>query len=216
MPVKGTKEEIQAYHKNYYQRLKSGETTARGTKPPRNLLGIKFNNLVAIKFSHRQGFLQIPMWYFLCDCGKTKLLSARDVVPGKTKSCGCLPRGKKGTRIGLGEAAFNNLLCAYKGGAKSRSLEFSLTAKEFREITKKNCVYCGIEPVQIWKGTNRLCSEYTYNGVDRINNKQGYVLNNTVPCCKVCNKAKHNMELHDFIAWLDRIIKFRTRESDVN
>jgi len=31
-------------------------------------------------------------WRCLCDCGKTKVASTRDLTTGRTKSCGCLKR----------------------------------------------------------------------------------------------------------------------------
>ena len=213
MPHKN-KEEKKAYHRDYYKRLKGGEIIGRGTRPVRNIIGMKFGCLAAVRFSHREGFLKRPFWEFLCDCGNTKIIAAADVISGKTKSCGCLPRGRSGPRIGSGEAAFNNLFCAYKGNAKSRGLEFTLSKAEFRTLTKDNCVYCGVEPQKLWLGTNKKCSPYIYNGIDRVKNEQGYVISNTVSCCQVCNQAKHNMKLDDFIAWLDRVVKFRNTESD--
>ena len=168
--------------------------------------------LTATRFDHR-GKRGKAFYEFKCECGNTKVLCGTDVSQGKTKSCGCnrIQYMREGhTRLPVGEASFNNLYVAYKGNAKSRKIEFSLSKEEFRDITTQPCTYCGIEPIQVWIGTNKKCSPYLYNGVDRVDNSQGYVSGNAVPCCKICNQAKHNMKLNDFIAWLDRILKFRT------
>lgn len=44
-----------------------------------------------------------------------------------------------------------------------------------------------------------------YNGIDRINSKKGYTLDNTVSCCSTCNTAKLNMSLEDFKTWIIKI-----------
>ena len=181
----------------------------------RDLTGHKFSMLITKGFHHR-GRHGLSFYTFVCSCGKEKVLCGTDVSQGKTKSCGCNRKtynSEAHKRLPSGQAALNNLYCAYRGGAKSRGLEFSLTIEEFSALTKEDCKYCGIEPTQIWTGTSKKCSPYTYNGVDRVQNEQGYTSCNTVPCCKVCNQAKHNMKLNDFIAWLDRVVQFRTRES---
>ena len=36
------------------------------------------------------------------------------------------------------------------------------------------------------------------NGVDRVDNTKGYSVDNSVPCCKFCNTAKHTMSEGDF------------------
>ena len=38
-------------------------------------------------------------WNCICECGKEKILSGKDVKSGNTKSCGCLEREKKIERI---------------------------------------------------------------------------------------------------------------------
>lgn len=109
-----------------------------------------------------------------------------------------------------GEAAFNKLFYMYKVNAKSRHLSFSLSKKKFKELTKLSCHYCGVEPSQEafqYSGHGKS-TPYTYNGVDRINNKQGYTKNNVVPCCKICNQAKLNMPLSEFLLWIKRLVAY--------
>jgi len=46
-----------------------------------------------------------------------------------------------------------------------------------------------------------------YSGVDRVDNNQGYVLRNCVPCCKWCNLAKNNTDVHSFLHAIKRIVE---------
>lgn len=48
------------------------------------------------------------------------------------------------------------------------------------------------------------------NGIDRVDSSIGYTIQNSVPCCKICNYAKHNLTLEEFTLWLDRLVEFRT------
>ena len=57
-----------------------------------------------------------------------------------------------------------------------------------------HCFVCGAKFSNEWDG-------YKYNGIDRVDNEKGYEEGNVVPCCKICNVAKHDMEQKDFIFW---------------
>jgi len=67
----------------------------------------------------------------------------------------------------------------------------------------------------VWQGTwgkngkGQYASPYIYNGLDRIDNEKGYLLDNVTPCCKICNQAKHALSLDDFLAWCQRLINFQ-------
>ena len=42
-------------------------------------------------------------------------------------------------------------------------------------------------------------------GIDRIDSSIGYVVENCVPCCTLCNRMKSNLSGREFIAHVDRI-----------
>jgi hypothetical protein len=63
-------------------------------------------------------------------------------------------------------------------GAKRRALDWDITLHEYLYIISKPCYYCG--------GALPL----TGSGLDRMDNTQGYVPNNVVSCCTVCNRIK--------------------------
>ena len=97
------------------------------------------------------------------------------------------------------------LIGVYKSMAKKKGLEYNLTEEQFKELTQKDCYYCGIKPKQIIKWGGGKFGPYIYNGLDRINNDKGYGLDNVVSCCKTCNGAKSKLTLQEFRDWVKRI-----------
>jgi len=72
----------------------------------------------------------------------------------------------------------------YQYKAKARNLTFRLSLDEFTKLIEQSCHYCG---------------EYEVMGVDRVDNRIGYLLSNSVPCCMECNFMKRTMEKHRFV-----------------
>lgn len=94
----------------------------------------------------------------------------------------------------------------YKGNAKKKGYSFKLTEKQFSEITKQDCFYCGAKPSNV-TGRKRKSGNYIYNGLDRVDNTKGYTIDNVVPCCRFCNNAKSNHTLQEFKEWSERLYK---------
>ncbi len=141
-------------------------------------------------------------WLCKCDCGATGNRLGNDLRSGHSKSCGC-GRAEL-NRMPNGGAALNERYSAYRRQAESKGRSFALTKDEFREITSEPCHYCGTPPSNTATGSVSkagFCSEYQYNGIDRIENDAGYIPGNVVPCCKRCNVAKNNMSFDEFISW---------------
>lgn len=109
----------------------------------------------------------------------------------KCKSCFTKISSLVGTKA-------STLYKQYQCNAKCRGLEFVLTPEEFVELSQKRCHYCG-------DGPNNYSSGYQYNGIDRVDNNVGYIAVNCVPCCKICNRAKRELGLDEFKAWINRI-----------
>lgn len=55
---------------------------------PKDITGLKFNRLTAIKFMYSKKGCQF--WLFKCDCGKEIIARKCAVTSGNHKSCGCL------------------------------------------------------------------------------------------------------------------------------
>lgn len=111
-----------------------------------------------------------------------------------------------------GEAAFNLLYAGYRHAADKRTLEFSLTKEEFKNLTREHCFYCGGEPRSVCKP--RLPNGgYKYNGVDRKNNRVGYIPENCVPCCGMCNWMKNTYTIEEFLSQCATITEYQNRKA---
>ena len=135
-------------------------------------------------------------------------------MSGHTKSCGCLWEERNAKPYGI--ARFDGLFNNYKRHARERKFKFALTKEQFRKITQKNCFYCGRKPGQGKYRGNRSHGDYIHNGIDRVNNNVGYILNNCVPCCKICNVAKKDLSLPDFKNWVVNIYDNFIRRKNEN
>jgi hypothetical protein len=161
---------------------------------------------------HRYGLLTVikkvvnekdrMAWLCDCDCGKSKIVKGSYLRAGLVKSCGCLFKFPKG------EAGFRNAWGHLKKNARNRKLEFSLTQEFVKRLHSKPCWYCGSLPSN-GKGCLSNCNgEYIYNGIDRIDNAKGYTVDNVVPCCFICNRAKRDMSISKFQDWIKKLISF--------
>lgn len=65
----------------------------------------------------------------------------------------------------------------------------------FKRVMLMECYYCGTNPLQSEK----------INGLDRINGSLGYMKDNVLPCCSVCNIARGNYSIRDFVSQMCRI-----------
>lgn len=168
--------------------------------------GNRYGRLVVLEYIGKTKH-KAALWKCLCDCGNETEVRGYSLRSGGTSSCGCYQKeqASKSRRLEKGEASFNRLYEVYKRHAIKRNLEFSLTKEEFKILTKQNCQYCGTKPSQSYKQTKDTNGSYIYNGVDRVNNFKGYILDNCVSCCGKCNKMKNAASLDEFIEHVNKI-----------
>jgi hypothetical protein len=159
-------------------------------------IGQRFERLV-VRFKHRNG------WVVYCDCGQLKVVSAAELHRGKAKSCGCLKREKK---LAPGVEATNYLFDKYQRQAKARGYVWELSKEQFTNLIRQACHYCGLPASN---KVTRKRDTLAYNGIDRKDNHQGYVVTNATPCCSMCNRLKKAMPYSQWIEYLDRIARFR-------
>lgn len=168
----------------------------------KDITGQRFGKLIAKTFEPK-----LPdkptLWICICDCGKEMKVRGSELRKGNVKSCGC----KK--KLAEGVAALNSLYTRYKISAEKRGFILSLSLDEFKVITSSKCRYCGKDPEQSISGkSNRLFNgDYLYNGIDRLDNKIGYVIGNCVACCWVCNKMKGILGEKEFVAQVNLIAR---------
>lgn len=169
----------------------------------KNLVGKQFGRLLVLTKAVSKG--GHSRWKCECDCGTIKIIYGSHLRRGSTTSCGCYQKEQisKARRIKKGKASFNALFRQYKTSAKKRGYKWDLSKDEFKILTKQQCYYCGSEPTQL-KTHNHYYGDYTYSGIDRVDNSIGYISNNVVPCCKHCNTAKKEMSKDEFLNWLER------------
>ena len=140
-----------------------------------------------------------------CSCGVTKQVKVSEIASGRAKSCGCLSRAVMESNISKYEAGFRAVLRVYEYSAKERGLEFNLSRETFEHLTASNCTYCGVEPLQF----QTRFSEFKYNGIDRVDNTKGYVIENCVTCCKLCNRMKDTLSLDEFKNHIAKVVLYQ-------
>lgn len=182
-----------------------GSTKSCGCKKFPNLINQKFNKLLVIKYVGKRLLNDgkyVRIWKCKCDCGSLKNVSTSYLISNHTKSCGCSRKKYEDITMSSKLALYNS----YKSHANSKNRIFNLSFKEFIKLTSQNCYYCNDTPRQIMQANqSNKNSIYYYNGVDRINNKKGYTKKNSIPCCKICNKAKHILSQEEFFYWIKSI-----------
>ena len=177
------------------------EVCLNNYKLPKDIVGTRFGKLVVVSLdSYKQkGKKQrISFWYCKCDCGGEKVVCLQNLRRGHTKSCGCYKPYKKP----LGYASETSLINSYIRQATKRNLTFELTRSEAHKLFTSNCYYCNIEPKQIHNPRSRNNGVFIYNGIDRIDNNKGYVIDNVVSCCGMCNISKHNRTYEFYLNWI--------------
>lgn len=146
-----------------------------------------------------------------CACGTEKEVNSRALRTGASTSCGCrrkefgkMRRGRPCPRRENGAGLVYQLFYKYKKQAEGRDYTFNLTEDFFSFIVRNPCWYCGHPPSIRVRYTRGVTSLYL-SGVDRVDNAHGYEVDNVVPCCGVCNRAKSDMSADDFLSWARRI-----------
>lgn len=150
----------------------------------KNLVGRRYGRLIILQDTGKRK-RRCPIWLCLCTCGKQKEISGNSLRNG-SKSCGCLRKENKGRRAHK-NSKYSQIFARYRLEAKVRNYTFSLNKEEFINLIRSNCFYCDSFPKNV---INYYGKKYYYNGIDRVDNDEGYVLSNCVPCCKLCNSKK--------------------------
>ena len=163
--------------------------------------GNRHGKLTVIKRSKKVGNYGAVYWDCICDCGKTTSVMGYPLRTGKTKTCGHCRSDR--------EKQINKLFLYYRAGAKKRDLGWRLTRKEFTLLIEQRCRYCGTD----LSNKQRINgATLRYNGIDRLDSSKGYTLDNVAPCCKICNIAKQQASVDEFLFWVEKVYKYSVRE----
>jgi len=164
-------------------------------------IGKKIGRLTVLSTT-KKFFKDKPYTFYICicDCGKqitTSLIRA--------KSCGCLQRDNlaERSRKELGWASKRAMWNYYRTNAKARDYSWELEYDQFLKLIQMPCEYCGVEPSDLFETPDG--DKCVKSGIDRVNNVIGYHIDNVVPCCKICNRAKGTLDIDTFKKWISRI-----------
>jgi hypothetical protein len=103
------------------------------------------------------------------------------------------PEVKQRADKGKTRAKYDNTLptqyLSYLKRANRKGISFDFTPAMFDTITSQDCVYCG--------GPG--------HGIDRIDSSKGYTIDNSVPCCTMCNLMKYTHTKNVFLKHVQKI-----------
>lgn len=148
-----------------------------------------------------------------CDCGNELEVFKSNLHPDRKGCPACAMAFASETRTKPESfSEISRSLAVYRSRAVSRRLCFDLTREQFAILARGNCYYCGALPdrqlrwpgARVYTGTQ---VKELFNGVDRLDSSLGYTLENCVPCCKYCNRAKSDLSLEQFLRRVHAIAK---------
>ena len=138
-------------------------------------------------------------------CGENKQLSEffkdRTTKDGHGHSCKkCSVEGNKEYLKAYAQRPKGRYI-TYRSNAVQTGRCMELTFEQFAKIIEMECFYCG---------------ETKSNGVDRVENDEGYTLKNSVACCRTCNWFKNKMGVYAFINHANKITDYLKRKDNLD
>lgn len=135
-------------------------------------------------------------------CGK-EIQELLDGAKGKVQRCVCCyeklrnveeTRGARNRNYLIeNKANIDKYLASYIQGARNRNIAFELSKEQFESLVSMACYYCAYH------------NENEVIGIDRLNSKKHYTLDNCVACCKICNFMKGTLSINTFIIQAHKI-----------
>lgn len=167
-------------------------------------VGDEFNRLTILSLSHKdrrgRSFFNV-----VCTCGTEKVVQGSLMSSGNTKSCGCLFKEISSIRISDIHAEVTAVCLGYRRHAIDRGFEWNLSREEVMSIIFKPCRYCDLPPSNVKRTKDTIGNGLFYSGIDRVDSSKSYNIDNVVPCCKTCNRAKLDSTLEEFTTWAIRL-----------
>lgn len=90
-----------------------------------------------------------------------------------------------------------------RSGAKKRDLEWAIDYEDYVALIVQVCFYC--------QGALDECGA----GLDRKDNDLGYMVDNVVPCCSLCNYMKSDMLSYEQMVRLSPVLQELRREGNL-
>ena len=87
----------------------------------------------------------------------------------------------------------------YSRSASDKQLDFEISQEEFNKLVIEPCYYCDI------------IQERGFNGIDRLDSNIGYVADNCVSSCMVCNYMKGCLYFDIFLKRIEHILTYNNK-----
>jgi hypothetical protein len=164
--------------------------------------GQKFGMLTVTEWDRQR-----KAWLCKCDCGGMTYARAHGLRSGKHTRCKCGKTAIRAiSRLPDELGVKREIMRQYQKAAQRRGYEFSLTEEQFTLLLGQRCHYCNSEPIMILNYYKHAKERnFRHNGIDRVNNHLGYTADNSVSCCKICNNAKAELSVVEFMLWIRKI-----------
>lgn len=191
-------------------------------RPLEDLEGRRFGRWVVTRFCIRHGD-HLWKWLCVCDCGSKNWVFGRNLLTGKSISCGCL-RDEIATKRGCARAK----LKAYKEipyswwlhfvrNASSRELKVNFTISDTWDLLEKQNFACSYTHRPLFFGSSdvRWKSIYCNCSLDRIDSSLPYSIDNCEWVWKPLNRAKGTLTRERFIQLACRVSSKLNQECSV-
>ena len=177
--------------------MKDGQSAAKYLND--KYAGKTYGVLTVIEFSYKKD----TKYFYKCLCNRCNNTTIARIGRGNytPKSCtNCVDSLQKEIADEKYEALrkYRVIFNSYKSNARARNLIFNLTLEDVIKIVNQNCYYCNDE---------------NSKGIDRINSKDNYYLENVVPCCRTCNFMKSNFSKELFFSQITKIYNLHLNKS---
>ena len=117
----------------------------------------------------------------------------------RRKNCICRPCNIKQMKEWRERNYHKVKLQSIKQRAGWRKHEWNIPKDVGYCLISSPCAYCG-------------SIDEKFNGLDRVDSDKGYTLDNVVPCCTHCNRAKCDMTVKEFEKHINKIYNYIIKE----
>jgi D-beta-D-heptose 7-phosphate kinase/D-beta-D-heptose 1-phosphate adenosyltransferase len=177
--------------------------SASGIGSKSNLKGMIFGYLTPLELE--PGIIDGGyIWVCKCHCGNTKIVPARYLLRGDTKSCGCLRIRTIRERCwnGFGDISMD-LWSSIKNGASQRNIEFNVSIEHAWILFLKQNRCCALTNRKLTFKTRS--QGYGNVSLDRIDSSIGYIYGNLQWVYKDINLLKNKFDETTLIDFCEKI-----------
>ena len=171
-----------------------------------DLTGQTFGFLTVVRITNKRNSTNKLLWECVCTCtrntcAKVIFVPYQPLILGLTTSCQWHQHDR------AIHPAIRLYFSQVRSRAAHRKYTFELTLRQFINAVKLPCHYCNSnnDIKLIHNRTKRWALRA--NGIDRWDNCLGYTVENSVPCCWLCNQLKRAMTAQEYIDHCKNVAK---------